>query len=58
VLAVASSAISLRRLKLAHADRVFSPEAVGSRLLADLVQGNQILPELRDLLEGHIKKTS
>jgi voltage-gated potassium channel len=56
VLAVASSAISLRRLKLAHADMVFSPAAVGSRILADLVQGNQILPEFRDLLEGHIKK--
>ena len=56
VLAVASSAISLRRLKLAHADMVFSPAAVGSRLLADLVEGNQILPEFRDLLEGHIKK--
>jgi voltage-gated potassium channel len=55
VLAVASSAISLRRLKLARADMVFSPAAVGSRLLADLVQGNQILPEFRDLLEGHIK---
>ncbi len=55
VLAVASSAIALRRLKLAHADMVFSPAAVGSRLLADLVQGNQILPEFRDLLEGQIK---
>ena len=56
VLAVASSAVALRRLKLAHADMVFSPAAVGSRLLADLVQGNQILPEFRDLLQGHIKK--
>jgi voltage-gated potassium channel len=56
VLAVASSAISLRRLKLARADMVFSPSAVGSRLLADLVQGNEILPEFRDLLEGQIKK--
>ena len=56
VLAVASSAISLRRLKLARADMVFSPAAVGSRLLADLVEGNQILPEFRDLLDGHIKK--
>ena len=55
VLAVASSAISLRRLKLAHADMVFSPAAVGSRLLAELVQGNQILPEFRDLLQGHLK---
>jgi voltage-gated potassium channel len=56
VLAVASSPVSLRRLKLARADMVFSPAAVGSRLLADLVQGNPILPEFRDLLEGHIKQ--
>jgi len=56
VLAVTSSAISLRRLKLAHADMVFSRAAVGSRLLADLVQGNHILPEFRDLLEGQIRK--
>jgi voltage-gated potassium channel len=57
VLAVASSAVSLRRLKLAHADMVFSPVAVGSRILADLVQGEKILPpEFHDLLEGHIKK--
>jgi voltage-gated potassium channel len=56
VVAVASSAVSIRRLKLARADMVFSPVAVGSRLLADLVEGNQILPEFRDLLEGHIKK--
>jgi voltage-gated potassium channel len=53
VMAVASSALSIRRLKLARADLVFSPAAVGSRLLADLVQGNEILPEFRDLLEGH-----
>ena len=57
VLAVASSAIALRRLKLARADMVFSPAAVGSRLLADLVQGGQILPEFRDLLEGSMKKS-
>lgn len=53
VLAVASSAPSIRRLKLARADLVFSPAAVGSRLLADLVEGNPILPEFQDLLEGH-----
>lgn len=51
VLAVASTALSLRRLKLARADVVFSPAAVGSRLLADLVEGTEILPEFRDLLE-------
>ncbi len=56
LLAVASSALSIRRLKLARADLVFSPAAVGSRLLADLVQGNQISPAFQDLLEGHPKK--
>ena len=56
VLAVASSPRSIRRLQLARADLVFSPAAVGSRLLADLVQGNQILPQFSDLLEGHPKK--
>lgn len=56
VMAVASSALSIRRLKLARADLVFSPAAVGSRLLADLVEGADILPEFRDLLEGHPNK--
>ena len=55
-LAVASSAMSIRRLKLARADLVFSPAAVGSRLLADLVEGNQISSAFEDLLEGHPKK--
>lgn len=55
VLAVASSALSIRRLKLARADLVFSPAAVGSRLLADLVEGGQISSEFHDLLEGHPK---
>jgi voltage-gated potassium channel len=56
VLAVASSAQSIRRLKLARADLVFSPAAVGSRLMADLVEGNQIEQVYQDLLEGHLKK--
>lgn len=56
VLAVASSPVSMRRLKLARADLVFSPAAVGGRLLADLVEGDQISPEFQDLLEGHPKK--
>ena len=57
LLAVASSALSIRRLKLARADLVFSPAAVGSRLLADLVEGNQISPAFQDLLEGGLQKT-
>jgi voltage-gated potassium channel len=56
VLAVASSGQSIRRLKLARADLVFSPAAVGSRLVADLVEGNQIEPAYQDLLEGHPRK--
>ena len=56
VLAVASSPQSMRRLKLARADLVFSPAAVGSRLLADLVEGGQISVQFQDLLEGHPKK--
>lgn len=56
VMAVASSPLSIRRLKLARADLVFSPVAVGSRLLADLVEGNEISPAFQDLLEGHPKK--
>jgi voltage-gated potassium channel len=55
VMAVASSPLSIRRLKLARADLVFSPVAVGSRLLADLVEGNEISPAFQDLLEGHPK---
>lgn len=51
VLAVASSPHAIRRLKLAHADLVFSPAAVGSRLLADLSQGKPMPPEFGDLLD-------
>jgi voltage-gated potassium channel len=57
LLALASSAASIRRLKLAGADLVFSPAAVGSRLLANLVEGNEISPEFRDLLEGELNKS-
>lgn len=52
VLAVASSPKSIRRLQLAGAEIVFAPAAVGSRLLANLVQGQEIPAEFRDLLEG------
>lgn len=54
VLAVASSGQSIRRLQLARADLVFSPAAVGSRLLANLVEGNEISSEFQDLLEGRV----
>jgi voltage-gated potassium channel len=52
VLAVANAINAIRRLKLARADLVFAPAAVGSRLLADLAEGNRISDEFRDLLEG------
>lgn len=58
VLAVASTVRAIHRLRLARADLVFSPAAVGSRLLADLVEGGQIAPEFHDLLEGHSKNVS
>lgn len=44
VLAVASDRKAMRRLRLARADMVFAPAEVGSRLLANLVEG-QSLPE-------------
>ena len=57
LLAVASTVLAIRRLKLARADLVFAPAAVGGRLVADLVQGNQIPPAFQDLLEGSLPKT-
>ena len=56
VLAVAGSARSIRRMKLARADLVFAPAAVGSRLMANLVEGNSIPPEFQDLLKGRPQK--
>jgi voltage-gated potassium channel len=52
VLAVASSQKSIRRLQLAGAEIVFAPAAVGSRLLANLVEGQELPPEFTDLLKG------
>lgn len=52
VLAVANDINAIGRLKLARADLVFAPAAVGSRLLANLAEGDQISEEFRDLLEG------
>ena len=56
VLALASSAGAIGRLKLAQADLVFAPSAVGGRLLVNLVEGNNISPEFQDLLEGEPQK--
>lgn len=57
VLALASSAGAISRLKLAQADLVFAPSAVGGRLLVNLVEGDNISPEFQDLLEGEPQKT-
>jgi voltage-gated potassium channel len=50
VLVVASSKRSIRRLKLARADMVFAPAEVGSRLLANLVEGEELPAQFLDLL--------
>jgi voltage-gated potassium channel len=57
VLAIAGSAGAIRRLKLAGAEIVFAPSVVGSRLLANLVEGKEIPPEFKDLLESKRRKT-
>lgn len=49
VLVIASSRRAIRRLRLAHADMVFAPTEVGSRLLADLVDGWDIPDQFSDL---------
>jgi voltage-gated potassium channel len=56
VMAIASSAGSIRRLRLARADLVFAPSVVGSRLMINLVEGQEIPPEFKDLLEGRSPK--
>jgi len=56
VLALASNAGAISRLKLAQADLVFAPSAVGGRLLVNLVEGDNISPEFQDLLVGHPQK--
>jgi voltage-gated potassium channel len=56
VMAIASSAGSIRRLRLARADLVFAPSVVGSRLMINLVEGQEIPQEFKDLLEGRRPK--
>lgn len=51
VLIVASSQRSIRRLMLARADMVFAPAEVGSRLLANLVEGEELPAQFLDLLK-------
>lgn len=57
VLVVASSRQSIHRLKLARADVVFAPVEVGTRLLANLVEGTELPPEFDDLMTlGDLEK--
>lgn len=51
VLVVASSQRSIRRMMLARADMVFAPAEVGSRLLANLVEGEELPEQFTDLLK-------
>ncbi len=51
VLVVASSKRSIRRLRLARADMVFAPSEVGSRLIANLVEGEELPEQFLDLLQ-------
>jgi voltage-gated potassium channel len=51
VLVVASSQRAIRRLRLARADLVFAPAEVGTRLLANLVEGEALPTQFLDLLE-------
>src|SRR5699024_7094923 len=50
VLVAASSRQAIRKLKLARADMVFAPVEVGTRLLANLVEGAELPPEFDDLM--------
>ena len=52
VLAVANSVQAIGRLKLAGADLVFAPNALGGRILVDLVMGKEISEDHRDLIKG------
>lgn len=52
VLAVANSVAAIPRLKLASADLVFAPNALGGRLLVDLAMGKDIAEDHRDLIDG------
>lgn len=52
VLAIANSVSAIARLKLARADLVFAPNALGGRIMVDLVMGKEISEDHRDLIEG------
>ena len=52
VLAVANSVKAIGRLKLAKADLVFAPNALGGRIMVDLAMGKEISEDHRDLIAG------
>lgn len=52
VMAIANSVKAIGRLKLARADLVFAPNALGGRIMVDLVMGKEISEDHRDLIEG------
>lgn len=51
VLAVANNRTALHRLKLARADMAFAPTEVGSRLIANLVEGGELPEQFLDLFK-------
>ncbi len=52
VIAVAGRRSAMHRLRLARADMVFAPTEVGSRLLANLVEGEELPEQFLDLFSG------
>ncbi len=52
VIAVAGSRQVMHRLRLARADMVFAPAEIGSRLLANLVEGETLPEQFLDLFSG------
>jgi voltage-gated potassium channel len=54
VIIVASSSQAVPRLRLANANLVYSPAAVGARLLTDLINGVPMPLELQNLLEQSV----
>lgn len=53
VVIVVSSSKAIAQLKLAQADVVFDPTAVGARLLTNLIVGNSIPKDLRDITQAN-----
>ncbi|MDG2049812.1 MAG: NAD-binding protein [Myxococcota bacterium] len=52
VLAVANSTAAIPRLKLARADMVFAPNAIGGRILVDLASGKSIEEDHQEFVDS------